>query len=276
MINYIELIGNNYPTTQVYTMGSVDDYNSIIWDSPVVAKADLDALYLTEIKTNKIVDFSKIAQSEITAGFKSSALGTQHIYDSAIEDQLNLIGAVSTQVDMLFSCRPSTQGKQTVNFNNSWLNTNNTGLQNNNTTYTSQILIDGVTFNISIVGSSSQTMDTIITQILNTSNFSSVADIVVADGNFTIISKTYGVQSTVSIINNNLFTGLTVFGGILPAINGVDASPKVYKVHTHAQLLTLINDGKNVKLTILQKFLSKKNLILAASTEADVNNISWS
>ena len=50
---------------------------------------------------------------------------------------------------------------------------------------------------------------------------------------------------------------------------------KQYMIHTAAQLLQVLNDGKNVKLAVLQKFSIKKDIILAASDIIAVEAITW-
>ncbi len=49
---------------------------------------------LTQLKEAKIDDINSQCEAAITGGFPSSALGEEHIYDSEVEDQINLIGAV--------------------------------------------------------------------------------------------------------------------------------------------------------------------------------------
>lgn len=50
---------------------------------------------------------------------------------------------------------------------------------------------------------------------------------------------------------------------------------KAYEVHTNAQLQQVLNDGAVVKLTILQKFNTKKEQILYAADIAAVDAITW-
>lgn len=276
MINYLEIIGTYYPTTQAYTNNAdLSNYNNIIWSSTQIQKSELDNLYILELKNKKIMLISSIVNSEISSGFYSSALGSPMVYDSKPEDQLNLIGAVSSQSDMYYSCRPSTKGSIVVNFNNSITNNYPTGLLNNNTIYSFVIVIDSISNSINVVGSTAQTFEQLITQILNTNNLNDICDINITDGNFTITSKKYGYLSNVNIIDTNLFTNLNGFVNILNPVNGINASPKVFKQHTHQQLLQVLNDGKNIKLQILQEFLKIKNLILSATSEEDINSINW-
>ncbi|OMI18830.1 DUF4376 domain-containing protein [Leptospira weilii] len=50
---------------------------------------------------------NSICESEITAGFISSALGAPHFYSSDRDDQLNLVGLVSLNVPVLYKCTDS-------------------------------------------------------------------------------------------------------------------------------------------------------------------------
>jgi len=75
-----------------------------------------------------------------------------------------------------------------------------------------------------------------------------------------------------------LFSSITGYVAIGDASVGVTAagtSEKIYKLHTNTELLVVINDGKDVKLTVLQKFNVKKAQVLAAADEAAVDAITW-
>jgi hypothetical protein len=161
-INYIELLSKHYPDVSCYTTGDYSNYNDIIFIDQSIDKAVLDTLHAVEFKTNKIVEFSLLAQNDIVNGFYSSALGDSNYYDSQPEDQLNLIGAVASGTTMPYSCRT---------------------------------------------------------------------------------------------------------GGP----NGI----KEYKIHTNAQLVQVINDGKDVKLLALQKFNTKKNDIINAPSLEAADLITW-
>lgn len=50
----------------------------------------------------------------IVGGFSSSALGAAHQYDSAMEDQLNLVGAANAGIDMPYTCTDSSGVKAEV------------------------------------------------------------------------------------------------------------------------------------------------------------------
>ena len=50
---------------------------------------------------------------------------------------------------------------------------------------------------------------------------------------------------------------------------------KTYLWHTHAELLQVVQDGRDVKLNVLQTFNTKKESILSATTEAEVDAVVW-
>lgn len=97
-MDYISIIGLEHPGVEVYCTGDPTDYDNIIWSDPLnkLTKAELDASILTLTKRNKILELSKECENVIIAGFTSSALGIEKIYDSEEVDQINLIGSVST------------------------------------------------------------------------------------------------------------------------------------------------------------------------------------
>lgn len=109
MLDYINIISKYYPGVQCTSSGAPDDYAAIQWVSDPIAKEDLDVVYLAEVKTDKIIELSVAAESEIINGFWSSALGTPHVYDSEPEDQLNLIGSVASGDDMYYACRDTVE-----------------------------------------------------------------------------------------------------------------------------------------------------------------------
>lgn len=59
---------------------------------------------LESVKSAKAAEINAACAAAIVGGFTSSALGAPHTYDSALEDQLNLIGAVSLGVDLPYRC----------------------------------------------------------------------------------------------------------------------------------------------------------------------------
>lgn len=52
-------------------------------------------------------------------------------------------------------------------------------------------------------------------------------------------------------------------------------SAKVYRAHTNAQLVTVVQSGRDVKLDILQTFNTKKGQVEAAVDQAAVDAITW-
>lgn len=59
---------------------------------------------LYEAKAAKTAKINAACAAAIVGGFTSSALGAPHTYDSALEDQLNLIGAVGLGIDLPYRC----------------------------------------------------------------------------------------------------------------------------------------------------------------------------
>lgn len=66
---------------------------------PVAVDPPLDS-----IKAAKFAEINAACAAAIVGGFTSSALGTPYTYDSALEDQLNLIGAVGLGIDLPYRC----------------------------------------------------------------------------------------------------------------------------------------------------------------------------
>lgn len=69
--------------------------------------AEKQADELDEAKEEKLLLLSIEAKRQITKGFYSSALGSEHFYGSQETDQLNLIGSCAVGVDMPYPCRDS-------------------------------------------------------------------------------------------------------------------------------------------------------------------------
>jgi len=65
---------------------------------------DMPPPSLDSVKASKSTEINAACASSIVGGFTSSALGAPHTYDSALEDQLNLIGAVGLGIDMPYRC----------------------------------------------------------------------------------------------------------------------------------------------------------------------------
>lgn len=76
----------------------VDDINGI---RRIASQTEI----LDAVKKYAITRLKQACKSAIEAGFYSSALGSQHKYDSALpQDQTNLVGARLAGVDMMFTC----------------------------------------------------------------------------------------------------------------------------------------------------------------------------
>ena len=97
-MDYVTLIGEEYPDIEVHVIGNANDYDNITWLNPAqqIPKATLDERKLVLIKKNKIIDLSNSCEKAIIGGFISNALGADHLYDSEEVDQINLIGAVTS------------------------------------------------------------------------------------------------------------------------------------------------------------------------------------
>jgi hypothetical protein len=61
---------------------------------------------LANAKAKKIAEIDTQTRAAITAGFKSSALGAEYLYQSEVEDQLNLSGVTASGSDWPFKCSP--------------------------------------------------------------------------------------------------------------------------------------------------------------------------
>ena len=278
MIDYIELIADFYPDTICYTTGDSTDYSSIVWETIPIAQTELDTVYLTKYKTDKIMIFSENARIDIEQGFESSALGFKHWYDAQPEDQLNLIGSVASSSDMYYACRPYTRPYQVIDCGGLATGTRATGLANDTTVYNAEIVVNGVSSYISITGNIAQTYDDLLLEVNNDLQLTVDATMVIENGNLVLYGNQYGSTETVNIIDSSFGAAMTDYIKIDPPVAGTDGNTnglKEYKLHTHTNLLTVINDGKNVKLFILQKFNVKKDQILAAADITAVDAITW-
>lgn len=59
---------------------------------------------LERAQAAKSAEINAACATAIVCGFASPTLGAPHTYDSALEDQLNLIGAVSLGIDLPYRC----------------------------------------------------------------------------------------------------------------------------------------------------------------------------
>lgn len=76
-------------------------------EPPVDAVYSLPPKSPALVGAEKVSELSGACEADIVSGFTSSALGTECTYQSDRDDQLNLIGAVSSGVDMTFKCKDS-------------------------------------------------------------------------------------------------------------------------------------------------------------------------
>ena len=277
MPNYIDLVGEYYPDSQVTSTGDPSVYNNLVWITTAISQEDLDLVYLSDYKANKIIEFSELAREDIVNGFDSSALGSPHLYASEPEDQLNLIGSVSSGVTMPYSCRAYTSGYQVVDVGGAKIGTDSTGFSNDTTQYSLEVQVDGSSSYLAIQGSDAQTFDSLITQMNLDADFSALATAAINNGNIEITSNSFGSSSTVNIVIGSLVSSLTGYVRVQTAVDGIDGidNTKVFETHTNAQLMTVLNDGAVVKLTVLQKFNTKKEQILNAVDVAAVDAITW-
>ncbi len=120
-MDYITLIGIEYPNIEVAAINDPNIYENIIWINPLdtISKVDLDARRLLVIKRDRLVELSETCKNVIISGFTSAALGADHIYDSEEVDQLNLIGATTAAsptptspggYNSLYACRDTSTG----------------------------------------------------------------------------------------------------------------------------------------------------------------------
>jgi len=77
-----------------------DGSGGIMLDQAAAAAFDLDVE-----KEKKRAELNAACSALITGGFTSAALGQPYAYDSALEDQMNLIGAKSAGVALPYPCR---------------------------------------------------------------------------------------------------------------------------------------------------------------------------
>lgn len=278
MVDYIGLISEFYPDTICYTTGEPDNYAAINWETTAIPQTELDVVNLTKYKTDKTLLFSEYARQDIEAGFYSSALGYPHYYDSKQEDQLNLVGSVASGADMPYACHPSFKPYQIIDCGGLATGTRSTGLPNTTATFNAEIKINGVSQYISIQGQLAQTYNDLVSEVNSDLALNSTATIVIEDGNLKVYGDNYGSTYTVEVIDASFGSNMTDFVQVLAPVAGIDGSDRLvkeYKTHTHTQLMDVINTGKDVKLTVLQKFQVKKDQISLAADEAGVDAIIW-
>lgn len=276
-INYLDVIGEYYADSEVYTKGDPEVYDELIWETTPITQAELDAVYLVDYKTQKIIYFSELATEDVVSGFESLALGYPHWYDSSPEDQLNLVGSVAAGDDMYYACKPASQAYQTVTFISGTSGTTATGLANSATTYNAEVIADGASSYISVKGEDAQTYEQLVTAINSDVDFSNIAEVEMVNNVMTFKTKTYGASGSLSVLDANLFNQLAAHESTESANAGVNAADAIkdYKLHSNAQLIIVTQSGRDVKLSVLQKFNVKKQQILNATSIETVDLITW-
>ncbi|RMG60294.1 MAG: hypothetical protein D6717_00395 [Gammaproteobacteria bacterium] len=89
---------------QAHLSGNLRAWDGTAW---VPYSPPFDAALAAENQKQAI---NAACAAEITAGFTSSALGTPHVYDSTLEDQINLLGAAMSGQDLPFTCTDPATG----------------------------------------------------------------------------------------------------------------------------------------------------------------------
>lgn len=116
------------------------------------------------------------------------------------------------------SAAVGTSGSQTINLRPDTAGASATGLANDATAYTLTVSIDGASVPVSVVGSASQTITTLIAAINVDLGSTAVAALV--GGDLKITSATQGAGSRVAITGGTLLASLTPYVGVFPAADG--------------------------------------------------------
>jgi len=111
-------------------------------------------------------------------------------------------------------------GKQTVSFN-AGLTSASPALGNVATVYTAVIVVDGVSKNISITGSNAQTASAFVAQL--NAGLAGSALAAITGGDLVITSASTGNNSSILIIDHNLFSSVTGYNALLLPISGASA-----------------------------------------------------
>ena len=73
-------------------------------DLETIGFSNRDFRTLEQLKSAKTAEINSKCEKEITSGFKSDALGTEHIYQSTETDQTNLMAMIIANEDDYFKC----------------------------------------------------------------------------------------------------------------------------------------------------------------------------
>ena len=108
MLNYIKItdssgISDNNDGT--YTVHFIDGTSRLVTDAEIIMA----------LKSAKIIELKIATSTAINSGFMSSALGAPYRYDSTLpQDQINLLGAVLSGMDVNYTCTASSGVKSQV------------------------------------------------------------------------------------------------------------------------------------------------------------------
>jgi phage tail sheath protein FI len=115
----------------------------------------------------------------------------------------------------------NSSGSQIVHYGTGITGTSPTGLTNGAVTYSAQIVVDGLSKTVDIVGSNAQTFADLIVQ-LNTKLAAPLA-VLDANGDIVITSATTGSNSSILVIDSNLFTSVLGYTSLRLANSGAAA-----------------------------------------------------
>lgn len=80
------------------------DDNSTLSTSDADFVKEIKITEFLQLKSAKTAEINSKCEKEITSGFKSDALGTEHIYQSTETDQTNLMAMIIANEDDYFKC----------------------------------------------------------------------------------------------------------------------------------------------------------------------------
>lgn len=146
----------------------------------------------------------------------------------------------------------ATYGFQTVNIGGTAVGTTSTGLTAG-TTYTANVIIDGVTYGVSILGSTAPTIRELIGVINAAITTHGIASL--TSGNIRVTSARAGTASTVSLVNtggNPLFSSLTGYVSIPAATAGTTGGTyNTFDVDVYGRVISASNlSGTNQPITL--------------------------
>jgi len=84
------------------------------WDAAAAAGKGAWVFDTVKAAADQIAVINAACAAAIVGGFSSTALGTVHTYDSALEDQVNLIGVAGAGVDLAYTCTDAAGVKAAV------------------------------------------------------------------------------------------------------------------------------------------------------------------